>query len=109
MAEVTERIAWFAIILGLIMQVFAGLFVGTSIVAQFSNIESFTDGVEAVLTTFLSFITQDWASGFPCLWQVAIAILFDSAILFMLSSNTALLVTTIVAGVIAALAELIPG
>jgi hypothetical protein len=64
---------------------------------------------EASLDVVLGFLQQSWADSMPGLAQLVIAVLFNLAIVFLVSDSTALTIAAIVAAVIAFIEALVPG
>lgn len=112
MGDLSEKIAWIAVIIGLAMQTFVGMLAGTAGItnpfADFDGLEDVDNVVGGILDVLGGFVTQSWAQDFPGFGQAAIAIVFDLAIILLVSSNTGLLITTLIVGLVAALKELNP-
>lgn len=116
MAEVTEKLAWTAIILSLIMQVFASLFMGTGLLTTFDDLPNVTDAISgfAWLGTFVvdlfqvisGFVLQSWAAGFPAWLHFGIIVLLDLPILLLLAGYPIVLIVTAVAAIIGALGDI---
>lgn len=108
----TGKIAWIAIIIGVLMQVFASFGPGGSSLTQpFTDIDGDTaidDVAQALLETILGFLQQSWAEPLPDVIQFVVAIIFDLALILLVSSSLALTITAIVAALIAFIEALIP-
>jgi len=116
MAATTEKIAWTCIILGLFMQIFASIWLGTGFTTAFNDLPAITGTSDLfsfvgtfvldLLKVVFGFFNQSWAETFPAGLRYAILVLFDSSIVFLVSSNTALLVTTIIAAIVGGIISL---
>lgn len=119
-SEITDRIAWVAISIGILMQVMASLLPGgTSLAEPFEDVPevdsvgSFFEAAGAIglgIVQFLfGFLQQSWAVDFPPWLRWPILAVFDLALLLMISSNVPLLVIAGIAALAAALDALVPG
>lgn len=108
MAEVTERIAWIVIVIGLFMQIFASFWVGTSIAEPFEDVDDPIEAGVALFEVIISFLQQSWADDFPGWLQFIIAAVFNIALLLLVAGNTALTVAALIAVVIAAIEAILP-
>lgn len=114
--EKTESIAWTCIGIGLFMQVFGSIWLGTGLVSSFSNLPTVTDAASLFtwLTTLavdlvqalLGFLSQDWAAHFWAPLRYAILVVFDLSLLLLVAGNPVLLVVAAVASIVAALASI---
>jgi hypothetical protein len=105
---VTEWVAWVAILVGLLLQTFAGLYTGTSVTEPFENVEGPIDAGVALFEALIAFLQQSWADDFPGWIQFIIAALFNIAILLLVSGNTALTIAALIAAIVAAIEAILP-